>query len=253
MIQATLLANAGILLCYGNTTMLVDGIYGREPHYFSNLKRGVWEQMLQGEAPFESIDYLLFTHDHPDHFSAEMIVEFLRERPVKGVFLPDSPVIRESGLDTFLAERKIPFVCLSREAGNAAYRVASGVTVRAIPTRHLDKKFQDVQHLCYLLTFGEKSLLFTADADYTQERFESIRRFFPLRAAFINPLFFGALRHGRFFSGELDTQLTCVYHVPFAGDDPVNMRSTLVRDVAEWPKEKGEIAVLDEAFQRIIL
>jgi len=253
MIQATLLANAGVLLQYRDTAVLVDGIYGSEPHYFSNLKPGVWEQMLRGEGLFEKIDYLLFTHDHPDHFSPEMTMEFLRARAVKGVFLPDSPAVKESGLTAFLTERSIPFICLSQETGKAAYRMEKGVTVRAIPTRHLDKKFQHVQHLCYLLTFGEKHLLFTADADYTQERFESIRRFFPLQAAFINPLFFGALRHGRFFNGELDARLTCVYHVPFEGDDPVNMRATLTRDLADWPQEKGNVLVLDESLRCIYL
>jgi len=249
MVRVTLLANAGVLVEYQGTTLLLDSIYGLEAHYFSDLKPGVWEQMLRGGSPFGHIDYLLFTHDHPDHFSPEMTMEFLRTRVVKGVFLPDSPILRESGLEAFLTQRKIPFAYLP-QAGSCS--VKPGITIRGISTRHLDKKFQDVQHLCYLLTFGEKHLLFTADVDYTQERFESIGDL-PLRAVFVNPLFFSALRHERFFGGALDTQLTCVYHVPFAGDDPMNMRPLLTRDLAEWPPEKGEALVLDEAFRTIEL
>jgi len=49
MVRVTLLANAGVLVEYQGTTLLLDSIYGREPHYFSDLKPGVWEQMLRGE------------------------------------------------------------------------------------------------------------------------------------------------------------------------------------------------------------
>jgi len=249
MVRVTLLANAGVLVEYQGTTLLLDSIYGREPHYFSDLKPGVWEQMLRGEPPFAHIDYLLFTHCHPDHFSPEMTMEFLRARPVKGIFLPDAPMVRESGLEAFLTRRKIPFAYLP-QVGNCS--VEQGISIRGLSTRHLDKKFQDVEHLCYLLTFGAKHLLFTADVDYTQERFTSIADL-PLRAVFVNPLFFSALRHGRFFDGNLNTQLTCVYHVPFAGDDPMNMRLPLARDLSEWPGEKGEALVLDEPFMQVKL
>ena len=62
-LKVTLTANAGLLLQYHGTTMLVDGIYGREEHAFSDLKPGVWEKMLQSEPPFEKIDFLLFGCD----------------------------------------------------------------------------------------------------------------------------------------------------------------------------------------------
>lgn len=251
-VRATLLANAGMLLQYRDTTLLLDGIYGREPHFFSDLKPGVWEQMLRGEPPFEKIDYLLFSHAHPDHFSPEMTMEFLRHRRVRGVFLPDSHKVTESGLEEFLTQHRIPFVRLTHETEKIAYQVEPGVAVRGLPTRHLDKKFRTVHHLCYLLTFGKKKVLFTADVDYTQETFESLRGV-PLRAAFVNPLFFSALRHHRFFGGELNVQTLCAYHVPFSGEDEMKMRPALARDLVEWPVGDGETAVLCDAFQRIEL
>ena len=251
-IRVTLLANAGLLLQYQNITMMLDGIYGNEAHFFSDLKPGVWEQMLCGEPPFETIDYLLFSHAHPDHFSPEMTMEFLRRRAVKGVFLPDSHKVTESGLESFLTERSIPFVRLSHETEHISYRVEPKAAVRALATRHLDPKFRDVHHLCYLLTFGKKHILVTADVDYTQETFETIRGI-PLRAAFVNPLFFSALRHERFFRGELNAQTICAYHVPFSGEDDMKMRPVLARDLLEWPENGREAAVLCDSFQHIEL
>ena len=74
-LRVTLVCNAGLLLEYHGTTLLLDGIYGKEGHPFSNLTPQVWKQMKAGEPPFEKIDYLLFTHAHPDHICGQEYLE----------------------------------------------------------------------------------------------------------------------------------------------------------------------------------
>ena len=251
-LKVTLVANAGLLLKFNGVTLLLDGIYGSEGHPFSNLKPEVWQAMLHGGHPFERIDYLLFSHAHPDHFSPEMTREFLRNRPVKGVFLPEEPSVAQSGLLDELRVRDIPCVSLSPRTDRAVYQIEPGISVRAFSSLHLDKKFRAVRHFCYLIDFDGKKVLFTADVDYTQETFADIRDI-PLRAVFVNPLFFGVLRRGRFFTGHLNTQSICIYHVPFSADDGMRMRPTLARDLIEWPPDKPETVVLCDAFQHITL
>ena len=96
MLRVTLISNAGLLLEYDGITLLLDGIYGREGHPFSNLAPETWRKLTAGEPPFEKVDYLLFSHAHPDHFSPEMTMEFLCRREVKGVFLPQTRSVGES-------------------------------------------------------------------------------------------------------------------------------------------------------------
>ena len=252
MLRVKLVANAGLLLEYQGTTMLVDGIFGSEAHAFSNFSPEVWQQMLRGEPPFQKIDYLLFTHAHTDHFSPEMTLTYLKQRPVKGLFLPDTPEISESGLTAWLQEKKIPCALLSQRTDRAVFRPEPGILVRALCTRHRDKKFEHVQHLCYLLTFGEKNVLITADLDYTTETLQQIEDI-PLHAAFINPLFFSVLRRKRFFKGELHAEHLCIYHVPFAEDDHLNMRPILQRDLEQWESTRGRVIALTEPLQEILL
>ena len=250
-VRVTLVANAGVLLEYQGTTLLLDGIYGPENHPFSNLPPEVWNQMKAGEGPFEKIDYLLFSHAHPDHFSPAMTMEYLKERNVKGVFLPQTRSVRESGLPELLKERGIPAAFLCEETDHTAYRVEPGIAVRAFTTLHLDKKYHHVHHFCYLLTFGEKHILFCADVDYTREDFSRMKRF-PLRAAFVNPLFFAELRRRRFFHGELEAGTVCIYHVPFSGEDEMHMRPVLANDMVKFSPEQ-EVRVLCSPFQQLKL
>lgn len=246
-LRVTLLANAGVLLRYGGVTMLLDGLYGSGGHPFSVLPPQTRQKLFAGEAPFDRIDYLLFTHAHPDHFSPEMTLEYLRCRKVKGVFLPDTRAVRESGLADFLAENGIPAVFLSEATDRAAYRVEPGITVRAFHTRHLDKLYWHVRHFCYLLTFGEKNVLFCADIDYTQETLAQVAGK-PLRAAFVNPLFFSELRRRRFFHGTLEAESICIYHVPFSGDDTMGMRPRLANDMVNYSSAQ-DVRVLSEPMQ----
>ena len=248
----TLVANAGVLLEYEGTALLLDGVFGPEGHPFSAPSEESREALLAGRAPFERLDYLLFTHLHPDHLSLPMTEELLRRRAVRGVFLPDTGAVRESGLTDLLRERGVPGALLSDRTDRARYQIEPGICVRAFRTRHLDKKFEHVEHFCYVLTFGEKRLAFTADVDYVNEDLRSLggER---LRAVFVNPLFFSALRTGKFFRGELNTESIVVYHVPFDGDDATGHRARLQRDLARWDRERPDALALTEPFQRLIL
>lgn len=250
-LYVTLVANAGVLLEYRGTTLLLDGIYGAEGHPFSNLGADVWGKLLEGKPPFETIDYLLFSHAHPDHFSPRMTEEYLRRRGAKGVFLPNTRSVRESGLPEVLKEKNIPAVLLSHQTDHAVFHIEPHITVRAFTTLHLDEKYRHVHHFCYLISFDEKHVLFTADVDYIHEDLSQVKRF-PLRAAFVNPLFFSELRRRRFFRGELKAETICIYHVPFSGEDQMGMRPTLASNMVHFPPEQ-KTTVLCDALARIEL
>lgn len=251
-LHVTLVANAGLLLEYKGTKLLLDGIYGTEGHPFSNLSPELFQQMKDGAPPFDDVDVLLFTHAHPDHFSPEMTLEYLRQRRVKGVFAPDTRTVAESGLKAFLQEEKIPSALLSDETDRIGYRITPEITVRAFRTLHLDKQFEKVKHFCYLITFGEKTVLFTADIDYVTEdlsRLNGLR----LDAVFINPLFFSVLRQEKFFRGKLNTDRIVVYHVPFAEDDSMGMRARMEHDLAQWGADRTPVTALKEPFRTLEL
>lgn len=253
-VKITLVANAGVLMEYRGKKLLLDGIFHAESHEenpFSNIPAPLWNEMREGRPPFDGIDCLLFTHNHVDHFSPELTREYLVKQPVKAVFLPTDEG-EQGGLRRLLQEKGIPFLSLDTVANGRPVPLESGITVTAFHTRHVDKAFLTTPHDCYLLSFDGKKLLFTADVDYTFETFPELKDV-PLRAVFVNPLFFGALQSRRFFRGELQTRTICIYHVPFPEDDIMHYRTILTQGIARWGTDREELLLLDQAGQQVVL
>ena len=249
MVRATLISNAGLLLEYRGVKLLVDAIY-HTTDPFSNPPPAVWSEMLAGEPPFDGVDTLLFTHDHPDHFSPERLMQYLRYRTVRQVVLPVMEPQHWEILQPFLEERRIQWTLLTARMQTADFQIPGGTVIRPYFTRHIDKAFWNVPHSCYLISFGEKHVLLTADVDYTIETFGQISRVH-MNAVFVNPLFFNALRTGTFFKGTLQPDLLCVYHIPFQEDDRWQIRSMLSHNLHRWNQEQGKVAVLSEPYQYV--
>lgn len=249
-VTVTLLANAGLRIAWGRHVLLLDALFDGDTAPFSPLPTGCLDAMCSGAPPFENTDYLLFSHRHADHYSPEALRRFLSRRKIRGLVLP--PDAADDALVHFLADRKVPTLLAVSGSGSILYRFGEeNASLRILPTAHLDQKYADVEHLCFLLTVGEKKLLFTGDADYVHETFPALAGE-KLTAVFLNPLFFRALSDRRLFHGHLSSENYCVYHVPFAEDDTAHIRDTLQRDLLHW-NGIGTATALTEHRQSIEL
>lgn len=251
-IRVTLLANAGVLLQYRGTFLLLDGIFGKKDNPFSELPGTCWDAMLREEPPFVRLDYLLFSHYHPDHFSPRMVQELLEHRAVKGLFFPEDGAPEVQHLSAWLRQWGVPCVPLSRKTDRAAIQIEPDISVQAFMVPHLGAEYREVPHVCYLLTFDGRRVLFTADSDYLHEDFGKLSHT-PLDAVFLNPLFFQAYFNERLFHGHFDTKTLCVYHVPFREDDGMHMQDMARRMPQAAERENFRVLPLTEPMQQIEL
>ena len=174
MVRATLISNAGLLLEYREVKLLVDAIYHTtDPFSPPRQPRG------------------------PQCWPESPLMQYLRYRTVRQVVLPVMEPQHWEILQPFLEERRIQWTLLTARMQTADFQIPGGTVIRPYFTRHIDKAFWNMPHGCYLISFGEKHVLLTADVDYTIETFEQISCVH-INAAFVNPLFFNALRTGTF-------------------------------------------------------
>ena len=239
-VKATFLVNAAVLLEFRGTKLLIDGIYDENGHCFSNLSERQWEKLKAGEGEFAGIEYLLFTHEHGDHFSPQRVAEYLEYRQPKAIFMPRDGSAALRALQKKAEGMGIPCVLLHRElCRKTVFRPEQEIRIRAFQTRHLDKLYWDVPHFCYLLECGEKKLLFTADVDFTQEDFSAVRGM-ALDAVFVNPLMSHS-EEGKalFAAGVLQTKTKIVYHIPFAGEDKMMIRKIVEQEMRAGRQENA--------------
>ncbi len=254
--EITLVANAGVLVTHEDRALLVDGIHREDGHPFSRVPEADLVRMRFGVSPFERLDYLLFTHEHPDHFTPRLVAELVARRKVRSIFLPGaaggSPDLAE--LTALAGERDIPLHGLSLAPGETArFEPEDGIAVTAIGTRHMGPQYQDVRNDCYLLSLGGLNLLFTGDADHVPEYYEAALAGVRLDAAFVNPLFLHNPTGQAIIENIFRPREVVVYHMPFAGDDSMNFAYMVGRDRKKLDRPDRPVRILAGEGQRLRL
>lgn len=252
LIQVTLVANAGLLLRYQDSSILLDALFSGESCSFCEASPATRERLLRGDSPFDSVDYVLFTHLHEDHFSEALTREFLLSHRVKGLVLPYSERLEQRGFFDFVQESGTPCHVLTWDSCKAEFRLSDTIRISALRTLHLDEKYHGVLHFCYLISCGEKKLLFTSDVDYTREQLSFLGSD-KLRAAFVNPLFFSDLQRRRFFHGRLPAETIVVYHLPFSEKKAGPLQRMFSRSLQVWPENGPPVIVLEGQLETIEL
>ena len=78
-LEVTYIANEGFMIAMGSTKVLIDAF--PKSKYYVNPSDTVAAKMMDGIPPFDKVDCVLVTHDHADHFNAEMMSRFLLNHP----------------------------------------------------------------------------------------------------------------------------------------------------------------------------
>lgn len=231
--QIHLIGNAGVLVCVGKTSVLIDGLYSPrgEGFHTSPIPKDVFADLCRPEGRLPSPDYLIFSHHHFDHLSENLLGSYLDARQPGCVFLPGGEASGEGHLVRSLGQRGISHEVVTGE--RRTYQPEKDLEVSFYRTRHLGRQFGRVLHYCILITLCSCRLLFTADVDFFTESLHQFQGL-PLHAVFVNPLFYHNKTGQQILHDTLKARNTFIYHVPFQEDDIYHMQHMVKTDIRRY-------------------
>lgn len=168
----TYVANMGVLVSSGDTKVLVDALFDRpNPDYRAPTPETLGK-IMKGEAPFDGVDLVLVTHDHPDHFDAALAVRFLEARSEPVLVAPQDAVeaMRRAAADWPRIEPRV--VPVGLEVGEKRSLDVMGIPVMACRTLHSGDR-DSPMNLMYLFEIDGRRVWHEGDPNGRCEIFEA--------------------------------------------------------------------------------
>lgn len=172
----THLANEGVLLTAGNRKILIDALFGDYGPAFARPADSTQRQLEQARPPFDSVDVVLVTHRHGDHFGAREMALHLQASPTATLVAPSQVI---DSLRQYAPARQLPPARLqgrSVQAGTRRRETINGVTIELLGIPHGGGILRrQPEHLGYIVDIGGRRILHVGDTGSEEDAFEALR------------------------------------------------------------------------------
>ncbi len=144
-VRVTFVGNSGFLITVGDQKVLIDALF-------------------EGFPRFNGVDLILATHNHADHFSAELVRRYMQNNP-EAIFMSTEQAARQL---TDFGDRVI---VVDPVAGSPVTLEANGIGVEAIYLNHgyQPNDPSEVFNNGYVVTIGPVKFFHTGDVDDLQD------------------------------------------------------------------------------------
>ena len=135
-LQLMFIANSGALISSGDQKVLIDVLFDKPNPEYRAPSPEVLDKIMRGEPPFDGVDLVFVTHNHPDHFDASLAARYMETFPGPILLAPADAVaeLRKAAADWARIEpRVVPF---DLKVGEKVERSLKRVPVTAFRTLH---------------------------------------------------------------------------------------------------------------------
>ena len=167
----TYVANAGALVASGESKVLIDGLFDKPNPEYRAPAQEVLDKMMKGASPFDGVDLVLVTHNHPDHFDAALAVRYLQTRPEPILLAPADAVaeMRKVAMDwTKIGPRVISFDLKVGEKKKADFKQ---IPVTVFRTLHSGDR-ESPMNLMYLFELDGRRVFHEGDSNGKPEIYQ---------------------------------------------------------------------------------
>lgn len=208
---AVLTANAGLLLNIEGKTVLLDAVHTGSKR-FSGVTDAVMDMIISGDGDFGHIDYMIITHDHPDHVSLRHVNRLLKTHPETAVFSPLKNVYGDRVYQLFLSSENYRF--------GDDHLYFRNLT-------HDGVEYKDVRNYGGVISIAGKKISFFGDAGI-----ENIQLTDEFAGDFNLSIYnfpFLTLTKGRDIIKKMDPKECIICHMPFEYEDVNGYRDSVSR------------------------
>ena len=162
-IEVVFLANEGVLVAAGNNKVLIDALFDNPNPNYAAPPKEMLEGMEAGRAPFDDVDLVLVTHNHPDHFSPSFAARFIENNPNTALVAPaDALSAMKDNVDKWerVQNRVFPF---DLKPGETAEKTVKGIAVKMFRTLH-SGDLESPHNLMYLIKMNGRTIFHEGDS-----------------------------------------------------------------------------------------
>lgn len=227
-----LTANAGVLICLNNKKILVDAMHNKKTYQFSRVADEILRKIAGGEGDFTGVDAMLYTHDHPDHYSKNWTQRALDWNP--GLHLV-SPVRDFADLkNVHVLTRPIETLQIA----------GVQITARQIP--HDGSDYASVLNYAYLLDMDGYRILLLGDGVMDAKAVQAVVEGREIHLALLNFPFLTLKRGRDIMDHVICAQKYLFFHLPSLEDDINGYAPAAARSILRFYQNNASMRLLEE-------
>lgn len=218
-LAVTYIANEGVLISAGEDQVLIDALHKPYRPAYLPTPPEVEAAIMQGEPPFESVDFMLVSHVHGDHFDAQTVATYLSQQPAVPLFTSPQAIdsVQQYIGTEDVASQLLP---VTYESGKTSMQQQGDIVITAGKVAHGSERFAWVQNLGHIIQIGNRTLLHVGDPGFGRADIEQLLEDYPAVDVAILPSWFVTEAGGRAVIDEVikPTHLIVVHVSPGDGD-----------------------------------
>ena len=165
------IANAGVLIKAGAKQVLIDGLHQPYRPAYRSTPPALKNDIYAGKEPFNSIDLVLVSHIHRDHFDPADVAGLLKAQP-EALLFSSQQVIDSIQVQGVAPNSQLQSIVY--QDGNYVTTTRKDITVRAGKVAHGSERFRWIQNLGHIVEIDGIRFLHVGDPGFGREDIEQL-------------------------------------------------------------------------------
>jgi L-ascorbate metabolism protein UlaG (beta-lactamase superfamily) len=172
-VSITFVANEGVLLSSGARKVLIDALFLKYKTEYAVPAGTTQVALARARPPFDSVDLVLATHQHVDHFHPAQVAAHLRANPRATLLTLQQAVDSLRGRLPAGAVNAARIMSRTTAPGTRRREVVAGINVELLGLPH--GGHPRIEHVGYVLELGGRRILHVGDTEFTEAVFAPFR------------------------------------------------------------------------------